>query len=83
MSFCDFCNCEQCRNGGMFSSTLPLHHAQCNDDRWICEVCYLYDVCTSGPNRSKHGPCETKDGELDIECQHRPKLVSKWIPFKR
>ena len=75
-AFCDFCKCEQCRNGGHIGG-VPIHHAQCSDGQWICEICYTYDVCTSGPNRSSNGPCKDKD------CKHRPKLVSRWIPFKR
>lgn len=72
MAFCDFCNCETCRNGEPW-----LRHAETADGRWICEVCFDYDVCTTGPDRSPTGPCE------NIECEHRPKIVSDWVMFEK
>jgi len=70
-NFCDYCDCNDCRNG-----TDMLHHAMTSNDEWICDVCYLYDLCTSGPNRSPDGPCREK------ECVHRPKIVSTWTKLK-
>lgn len=70
MRFCDFCLCSQCAQGDIW-----LSHAQTEDGRWICDVCYTYDLCTSGPNRNPSGPCE------DPNCIHRPKLVTDWIKF--
>lgn len=73
MSFCDFCTCENCKTG-IITNTIKLSHAQCNDGRWICDVCYSYDLCTAaGPNRNNDGPCKSKD------CIHRPKLIGEWI----
>jgi len=67
MAFCDYCDCEDCQNG-----TEYISHAQTVDGKWICDVCYLYDLCTAdGPKRGAL-PCENKD------CVHRPKLVSEW-----
>ena len=71
MVFCNFCDCETCQNGASY-----LSHALCDDGRWICDVCYTYDLCTSGPNRNPSGPCEEE------HCSHRPKLISDWISFK-
>jgi len=75
MGFCDFCTCESCTEG-----TKGLFHALCVDGRYICDVCYTYDLCTSdtpgGPPRNPSGPCDNKD------CIHRPKLIGEWIEFK-
>ena len=76
MNFCDFCPCEECRNG-----VDGLSHAQTKEGKWICDICYTYDVCTSGPNRSRHGPCETEYGTLNPNCVHRPILVTGWIDW--
>lgn len=64
--FCDFCTCEDCQHG-----TKYISHAQTITGQWICDVCFLYDLCTSGPNRVNE-PCKDK------ECRHRPKLISDW-----
>lgn len=69
--FCDFCECEECKYG-----IDRLYHAQTADGSWICDVCYTYDLCTSGPLRNPQGPCDNKD------CSHRPRIVSDWIKFK-
>lgn len=68
--FCDFCNCNTCKYGETW-----LSHAQVEENTWICDVCYLYDLCTDGPEKNVLGPCENKS------CIHRPKLMSKWIKF--
>jgi len=70
MSFCDFCDCSDCKTGdnGLFK----IYHANTSEGKWICDICYAYDVCTSGPNRSFNGPCKDK------LCEHRPKLISEW-----
>lgn len=68
MAYCDFCTCRDCQFG-----TKYLSHAQTSDGRWICDVCYTYDLCTSGPTRNKNGPCEDKN------CHHRPKLITGWM----
>lgn len=73
--FCDFCECETCKDGESW-----LSHAQTIDGRWICEVCYDYEVCLdataviiNGKKRSPNGPC-------DKPCEHRPKLTTgKWL----
>lgn len=70
MSFCDYCDCEDCING-----TERLYHAKTKDGSWICDVCYTYDVCMDGPDRNANGPCTEK------HCKHRPILISDWIEF--
>lgn len=70
MAFCDFCDCDDCQLGSDF-----LYHAQTNIGTWICNVCYAYDVCTSGPNRNSDGPCARKD------CVHRPRIINDWLPY--
>jgi hypothetical protein len=73
MAFCDFCTCHGCVSGA-----LSWFHAQTEDGRWICDVCYEYTMCI----RAKHkegihdGPCD------DYQCGHRPKLVTGWVLFK-
>ena len=69
MNFCDFCDCDDCKYGNGIVST---NHAQTSDGRWICDICYTYDMCTSGPNRNPKGPCDNKN------CEHRPKIISSW-----
>lgn len=70
MAFCDFCNCQQCQNGYPYE----VWHAPTIDGRWICDVCYRYDLCTAdGPDRNWNGPCE------DFDCIHRPKLSGDWV----
>jgi hypothetical protein len=70
-AFCDFCDCESCLGGRE-----DLTHAATADGRWICDVCYDYDLCT-GANRHvqrAHSPCEDKN------CAHRPRLISAFVP---
>lgn len=71
MAFCDFCTCKDCQFGNN-----RLYHAKTNVNTWICDVCYSYDQCTTGPNRNLNGPCKQKD------CIHRPKLISDWLPYE-
>lgn len=68
-NFCDFCSCDDCKYG---NSIYVLHHAKTQDNKWICDICFEYDLCTSGPNRNSNGPCKEKN------CDHRPKLISDW-----
>jgi hypothetical protein len=73
MAFCDFCKCDNCRDG------IPdLYHAKTAGDRWICDVCWRYDVCTQ-PNGMSY-PCEDAEGHA-YNCPHRPILVSGWIAY--
>ena len=67
ISFCDFCECNDCKYG-----TKYIRHAQTSTGQWICDTCYQYDLCTYKPGHD--GPCE------DRECEHRPKIVSDWQP---
>lgn len=73
MAFCDFCTCEICTKG-----LHGLTHALTEDGRWICDVCWRYDVCVrakakkSPPDYS--GPCEDEHGRA-VKCEHRPKLI--------
>lgn len=66
--FCEFCDCDQCVNGSSRDS-----HALTVDGRWICSTCFDYDLCTSGSFRNVDGPCD------NIECVHRPKILSDWV----
>jgi hypothetical protein len=75
MAFCDFCDCGDCQEGAKH-----LHHAETSDGRWICDCCWLYDMCTMdhnpfGVSRSRSGPCDDRD------CPHRPKVVGEWLPW--
>lgn len=79
MAFCDYCPCEDCKKGAAYVS-----HAKTADGLWICDICYLYDVCASVMKRdgtSRPGgstaPCDDKN------CVHRPKLASEWIKGKK
>lgn len=72
MIFCNYCKCEDCVHG-----TKYLHHAQTDRGDWICDVCWQYDQCTSGPNRNPNGPCD------EPECEHRPKLISDWQKYEK
>ena len=68
--FCDFCKCLGCQQG-----LDPYNwYAQADDGRWICDVCYDYEVCQEFPDRKGKGPCD-----IGVLCRHRPKLVSEWI----
>ena len=69
--FCDFCLCDSCKYGE--SDVLTIMHAPTSDGRWICDVCYIYDQCMTGPNRNPEGPCKDKN------CAHRPKLIGDWV----
>lgn len=71
--FCDFCKCDSCKFGESH-----LSNAQTEDDRWICDVCWLYEVCMEAKiaKFGKHdGPCD------DRNCEHRPKLKTEWTKF--
>ena len=81
--YCDFCTCEMCQTGcsdlicyhgddppTREVGTLTLHHAQCEDGRWICDTCYYYECCVDAGS----DPCSGLCGEH--KCEHRPKLVS-------
>lgn len=63
--FCDFCACEDCVNGRK-----DLTHAPTQDGHWICDVCYVYEVCIDAKRAVgvREGPCKDKN------CEHRPKL---------
>lgn len=70
MAFCDFCTCEDCKNG-----TKYILHAKTSSGKWICDVCYSYDECVKQKRENgekQTGPCDDKN------CAHRPKLVGKW-----
>jgi hypothetical protein len=74
IAFCDFCKCVNCRDGASW-----LSHAKTSDGRWICDVCYTYDVCVRAKRKAggrQDGPCD------DMNCEHRPRLVSAWERFE-
>jgi len=58
------------------SRTWSMRRRPTADGRWICDVCYAYEVCQEDPKRKGKGPC---DEEF---CEHRPKIVSKWTTKK-
>jgi hypothetical protein len=68
-NFCDYCSCDNCKFGPKIGNTC---HAKTKENKWICDCCFYYDVCTSGPNRNANGPCR------QINCIHRPELISDW-----
>lgn len=67
--FCNFCDCTDCQNG-----TKLLSHAETKDGKWICDICYYYDMCTNGPDRADN-PCSGP-------CKHRPVLIGHWLKFE-
>lgn len=67
--FCDFCDCPTCLNGEH-----GITHAPTADGRWICDVCWQYDVCDVHDGKY-NGPCESDEGEPIADCPHRPKLI--------
>ena len=84
MAYCDFCDCSMCKTGCSSESVydgdnpvttimaaFPVYHTQCKDGRWICDVCYRYDVCLdSGSKNPCSGLC------CEGKCDHRPELVN-------
>lgn len=74
MAFCDYCECEDCRLG-----TSYFTHAKTSNGKWICDVCYEYEVCQEWSDRKGKGPCL---GSERAACTHRPKIVSKWEKWK-
>jgi len=69
--YCNYCKCVACKYGW---HDYWSNHAPTADGKWICNTCYHYDVCTSGPNRSLNGPCEDEN-RRSIPCKHRPVLI--------
>lgn len=66
--FCEFCPCGDCKSG-----RADLRHARTSDGRWICNVCWRYEVCIKAKGARAGGPCD------DLSCDHRPKLAGEWI----
>jgi hypothetical protein len=86
--YCDFCSCEMCKTGieSVFIyhgddpvcislAASPVNHTQCEDGRWICSTCYIYECCVEAGS----DPCSGLCGEY--KCEHRPKLVNKEWTF--
>lgn len=73
--FCDFCDCADCQTGEGDWKTLGIEHAPTADGRWICAICYAYDVCT----RAQRAAGEPRDPCKAKECAHRPKLAGPWV----
>ncbi len=67
MRFCDYCECEMCKTG-IDSSVFADYHAQTSDLKFICFTCYKYDLSVKEDNL-----CE------DMNCEHRPTIIGKWI----
>lgn len=70
MSFCDFCDCNECQFG--YDAKKKIHHAKTSDGKLICEICYEYDLCTANVPNRRSNPCINKN------CTHRPIIVSEW-----
>lgn len=68
--YCDYCNCPCCKYG--WEEAVTIRHAPTLGGKYICDVCYEYDLCTSGPNRNPDGPCK------DYNCEHRPRLIGEF-----
>jgi hypothetical protein len=76
--YCDFCSCEMCKTGiesvfiyhGDDLTCISLYHTQCEDGRWICSTCYVYECCVDAGS----DPCSGLCGEY--KCKHRPKLAN-------
>lgn len=72
MAFCDFCECDTCKYGDGH-----LTHALTNDNgKYICDVCFSYDLCTSDHNPYGVPRCDNPCD--DKKCLHRPKLITGW-----
>jgi hypothetical protein len=78
VAFCDFCKCSQCQTGYTGVPRFSVAHAQTACSRWICDVCFQYDVCVHGQRAAGElvDPCE------DMLCKHRPRIVSEWTDWK-
>lgn len=70
--FCDFCDCDGCLRGEH-----GISHAPTADGRWICDVCWRYDVCVTAKGHIGP-PCENADGSPIPNCGHRPRIVGDW-----
>lgn len=74
--FCDFCKCKACQNGEIY-----LLHAKTLTGKWVCDVCYAYDICIVAKRKIGElgGPCEANE-----QCDHKPKLFKpiEWIKFE-
>ena len=70
--FCNYCKCDDCKNGEE-----NLEHALTEYNDYICDTCYVYEVCQKFPE-GKGNPCDANDPN----CTHRPKLLSGWATFK-
>ncbi len=71
--FCDYCTCSDCVNG-----TPYIAHAFTTDGKWICNICYCYDVCIDANIKKgiHNGPCD------DMNCEHRPTLATGWTKLE-
>lgn len=70
MAFCEYCPCDDCRKG-----LKGMYHAQTADGRFVCEICFTYDLCENNEGKIIE-PCK------DSQCEHRPVLVGGWEEFK-
>ena len=75
VAFCDYCTCQTCMDGEEH-----LSHALTTDDRWICDVCYWYELCLD-EKRLETGKTRGHDPCSEEHCAHRPQLASNWIKF--
>jgi len=70
--FCDYCDCNDCKYGSKYCS-----YAQTDEDKNICDICYHYDVCVNAQRLAG----EYKEPCKDLNCKHRPKIISEWKKF--
>ena len=67
--FCDYCPCEDCRDGADYTSS----HL-CADGSRICGICLLSEPCFDviSHDRKRGGSVFCKDHP---NCRHKPKLA--------
>jgi len=65
--YCDYCDCDDCKFGSKH-----MRHIKTIDNKWICDVCYYYELCVESGSDPCKGLCHEK------KCEHRPKIVGDW-----
>jgi hypothetical protein len=72
MAYCDYCSCKECQQGSKY-----LSYCQTIEHKNICDVCYYYECCLNAQELAG----EDKDPCKDLNCKHRPQLISEWKTF--
>lgn len=85
MTFCSYCECEDCRTGVIHCVDFdghtveykgpPLRHALTEWGNWVCEVCHRYGFCKDWQKACGEpiDPCPPG------HCGHRPRLVGTFV----